>query len=162
MHNQAKTTPKLHSYKHEIQWYVILVSVILGIISGCTVLYGCQWLREKKTPPTEQSTQQACDIPIYIDPATISTSKLGKKQLAETPIYVNPATSNSVKSYDGAVYVDSAAMATPAPKNGQIESTYFDAESVITLPKSAPDYEDLDSEREDEEHHYQSLTEEDK
>ena len=126
------------------------------------MLYGCQWLREKKTPPTEQSTQQACDIPIYIDPATISTSKLGKKQLAETPIYVNPATSNSVKSYDGAVYVDSAAMATPAPKNGQMESTYFDAESVITLPKSAPDYEDLDSEREDEEHHYQSLTEEDK
>lgn len=121
--------------------------------------YGCQWLRQKKTQFTEQSTQEACDIPVYIDPATISVSKLRKKQLADTPIYVNPVTSNSTKSNDAAFYVDAATIATPAPNKQQTEGTTnrgcFDAE---TVPKSAPDYEDLDPTREDEDHPYQSLT----
>ena len=66
-----------NGYFEGIEWYMLLISGIVGVLIGIGLVYGLLWIRRRSVLATQRGTQYTAGSTIYSELATPVTSRLG-------------------------------------------------------------------------------------
>ena len=88
--HQDKDRQKAETCSKGSEWYIVFISIIVGIVLGLVLLYGSQWIRRKRAMGTQHRTCKVPNTQIPNHPTTSTASRLGTRVTGDTHVYTQP------------------------------------------------------------------------